>query len=107
MKIVPIRDSSEEQKNFNRFQIYLNKYKTHIINFVSFLLFIISFHLYIKSLEGCYESIYICVQKISFFFYIGYLVFFSAALMSIILEMAFFLRSGILYYIFYLLYTTF
>ena len=102
MKIVPIRDSSEEQKNFNRFQIYLNKYKTHIINFVSFLLFIISFHLYIKSLEGCYESIYICVQKISFF-YIGYLVFFSAALMSIILEMAFFLRSGILYYIFYLL----
>ena len=68
MKIVPIRDSSEEQKNFNRFQIYLNKYKTHIINFLSFRLFIISCHLYIKSLEGCYESIYICVQKISFFF---------------------------------------
>jgi hypothetical protein len=103
MKIVPIRDSSEEQKNFNRLQTYLNKYKTHIINFLSFLLFIISYHLYIKSLVGCYESIYVCVQKISFFFYIGYLVFFSAALMSIILEMAFFLRSGILYYIFYLL----
>ena len=101
MKIVPIRDSSEEQKNFNRFQIYLNKYKTHIINFVSFLLFIISFHLYIKSLEGCYQGIYKCIKNISFFFYIGYLVFFSAALMSIILEMAFFFKKW--YFILYFL----
>jgi hypothetical protein len=101
MKIVPIRDSSEEQNNFNRFQSYLVKYKTHFIIFLSFLLFIISFHLYIKSLEGCYEPMYICVQKISFFFYIGYLVFFSAALMSIILEMAFFFKKW--YFILYFL----
>ena len=77
MKIVPIRDSFEEQENLNRFQIYYKKYKTYIINIFSFLLFIISFYLYIKSLEGCYFDIYTCVKNISFFFKIGYLVFFQ------------------------------
>ena len=99
MKIVPIRDSSEKKENLIKFQIYYRKYKTHIINTFSFLLFIISFYLYIKSLEGCYEDIYTCVRNISFFFKIGYLVFFSAALMSIILEMAIFLKKW--YYLLY------
>ncbi len=99
MKIVPIRYSSEEEENLNRFQIYYIKYKTHIINIFSFLLFIISFYLYIKSLEGCYDDIYTCVKNISFFFKIGYLVFFSAALMSIILEMIIFFKKW--YYLLY------
>jgi len=101
MKIVPIKYSFEESKNLNKYQIYYIKYKTHIINILSLFLFIISFYLYIKSLEGCYEDIYVCVKKISFFFYIGYLVFFSAALMSIILEMTIFFKKW--YFILYFL----
>ena len=101
MKIVPIKDSSEEQINLNKFQIFYIKYKTHIINILSLLLFIISFYLYIKSLEGCYDDIYVCVNNISFFFYIGYLVFFSATLMSIILEITFFFKKW--YFILYFL----
>ena len=93
MKIVPIKDSSEEQEKNSKLQIYYIKYKTPIINILSLLLFIISYYLYIKSLEGCYEDIYTCVKKISFFFYIGYLVFFSAILMSIIIEMTFYFRK--------------
>ena len=102
MKIVPIRDS-EEKIEENKFKIYFTKYftkyKTHIINILSLILFIVSFKLYKKSLKGCYGDIYECVKKISFFFNIGYLVFFSAALMSIILEMAFYLHKW--YYILY------
>ncbi len=44
MKIVSIRDSSEEQENLIRFQFYFIKYKTYIINIFSFLLFIIFMH---------------------------------------------------------------
>jgi len=101
MKIVPIRDSSEEQKNVSKFKIYYIKYKTYIINIFSLLLFIISFYLYIKSLKGCYGDIYECIKNVSFFFNIGYLVFFSAALMSIILEMTFFFKKW--YFILYFL----
>ena len=101
MKIVPIRDSFEERVKENKFKIYYIKYKTHIINILSFLIFIISFFLYKKSLKGCYGDIYECVKKISFFYNIGYLVFFSAILMSIILEMAFYLKKW--YFILYFL----
>ncbi len=101
MKPAPIKDSSEKQKNLNGFQTFYIKYKNHIINFFSLLLFIISFYLYIKSLEGCYQETYKCVKNISFFFYIGYLIFFSAALMSIILEMTIFFKKWylILYFL--------
>ena len=101
MKIVPIRDYSEEQENLNRFKLIFLKYKTYIIDVLSLILFILSFYLYIKSLESCYDEIYICVQNVSFFFHIGYLVFFSAILMSIILEMIFYFKKWyfILYFI--------
>ena len=79
MKIVPIRDSSEEEINKNKFKFYYLKYKIHIIiNIISLILFIVSFFLYKKSLKGCYYDIYKCVSNLSFFFKIGYLVIYSA-----------------------------
>jgi hypothetical protein len=100
MKIVPIRDSSENEINKKKLKFYYIKYKTQIIiNVISLFLFIISYCLYIKSLKGCYYDIYKCVRNLSFFFKIGYLVFFSDVLMSIILEMIIFFKKW--YYLFY------
>ena len=102
MKIVPIRDSSEEEINKNKFKFYYLKYKINIIiNIISFILFIVSFFLYKKSLIGCYYDIYKCVSNLSFFFKIGYLVIYSATLMSIILEMTFYFKKWylILYFL--------
>ena len=102
MKIVPIRDSSEKEINKNKFKFYYLKYKIHIIiNIISLILFIVSFFLYKKSLKGCYYDIYKCVSNLSFFFKIGYLVIYSATLMSIILEMAFYFKKWylILYFL--------
>ncbi len=102
MKIDQIRDSSENEINKKKLKFYYIKYKTQIIiNVISLFLFIISYCLYIKSLKGCYYDIYKCVRNLSFFFKIGYLVFYSATLMSIILEMTFYFKKWylILYFL--------